>query len=132
MTLEDNALSGGTRNQQDPRQQATMRARQSEPMISLAQNDLGFDNRLQVRSVPAFELQVHDLRLESGLPQILSDGRAQSATLVVSEQPSDWYAGGPATRILSMLRQAPPGLEHATCAPLSAPFDWGSWDDSDA
>ena len=152
MPLEDSVLSVGTQNQQEPRlqrsangaadnkydghlQAATMRARpQLGPMIPHAQNDVSFDYRLHMRSAPAFELQVHGLRLESGLLQCWSDGRAQSAPSGMSEHPcsSDWGVGGPATRMMSMLRQAPPGLENATSAPLSAPFDWGSWDDCDS
>jgi hypothetical protein len=154
--LEDIVFSGGTQNQQEPRElqrsangagdkydwhlastmrAPTMRARpQLGPMIPHAQNDVSFDYRLHMRSAPAFELQVHGLRLESGLLQCLSDGRAQSAPSGMSEHPcsSDWGVGGAATRMMSMLRQAPPGLENATSAPLSAPFDWGSWDDSDS
>jgi len=144
--LEDNVLSVGTQNQQEPQlqrsanaaqaddkydghshlQAATMRARpQFGPMIPYAQNDVSFDYRLHVRSAPAFELQVHGLILESELPQCCRDGRAQSAPPGSSE------------RMMSMLHQSPTGArdicpEHATSAPLYAPFDWGSRGDGDA
>ena len=139
--LEDNVLSVGSQNQQEPRlqrsangaaddkydghlQAATMRARpQLGPMIpyaSNAQNNVSFDYRLHVRSAPAFELQIHGLRLGSELPQCWSDERAQPA-------PS-----GSSERMMSVLHQAPPGLEHATSANLYAPFDSGSWGDGDA
>ena len=131
-------LSVGTQNQQEPQlqrsanaaqaddkydghshlQAATMRARpQLGPMIPYAcneQNNVSFDYRLHVRSAPAFELQMHGLRLGSELPQCWSDERAQPA-------PS-----GSSERMMSVLHQAPPGLEHATSAHLYAPFDSGS------
>jgi hypothetical protein len=139
--LEDSVLSVGTQNQQEPRlqrsangaadnkydghlQAATMRARpQLGPMIPYAcneQNNVSFDYRLHVRSAPAFELQMHGLRLGSELPQCWSDGRAQSA-------PS-----GSSERMMPMLHQGAPGLEHATSANSYAPFDSGSWGDGDA
>lgn len=143
MTLEDDVLSVGTRNQQEPQlqriangaaddrygydgrlQAATMRARpQLGPMIPYecnAQNNVSFDYRLHVRSAPAFELQVHGLRLGSELPQCWSDGRAQSSPPGSSE------------RMMSMLHQATPGQEHATSAPLYAPYDRGGRGGGDA